>query len=31
MISAGDPGPIQFKHKAITALFPCAVWQEQDG
>jgi hypothetical protein len=31
MISAGDPGPIYSKRKAITALFPYAVWQEQDG
>jgi hypothetical protein len=31
MISAGDPDQIYSKHKAITALFPYAVWQEQDG
>jgi hypothetical protein len=31
MISAGDPGPIRSKCKAITALFPYAVWQEQEG
>ena len=31
MISAGDPGPICSKRKTITALFPYAVWQEQDG
>jgi hypothetical protein len=31
MIDAGDPGPIYSKRKAITALFPYAVWQEQDG
>ena len=31
MISAGGPHPIYSKHKAITALFAYAVWQEQDG
>jgi hypothetical protein len=31
MISDGAPGPIHSKHKAITALFPYAIWQEQDG
>ena len=31
MISAGDPDQIYSKYKAITALFPYAVWQEQDG
>jgi hypothetical protein len=31
MISAGDPGPIHSKRKAITALFPYAVLQVQDG
>jgi len=31
MISADDPGPISSKHKTITALFPYAVWQEQNG
>ena len=30
MISTGNPGPIYSKHKVITALFPYAVWQEQD-
>jgi hypothetical protein len=31
MISAGDLGPICSKRKAITVLFPYAIWQEQDG
>ena len=31
MISAGNPGPICSKRKAITALFPYAACQEQDG
>jgi hypothetical protein len=31
MINAGDPGPIQSKCKAITALFPYAVLQDKDG
>ena len=31
MINAGDPDPICSKHKAITALFSYALWQEQYG
>ena len=31
MVNTGDPGPIYSKHKAITALFPYVLWQEQDG
>jgi len=31
MVSAEDPQPLRSGRKAITVLFPYAVWQEQDG
>jgi len=31
MIETGDPASIYPRHKAITAFFPYAAWQEQDG
>jgi len=31
MVEATNPDPIYLKHKAISVLFPYAVWQEQEG